>query len=334
MKISNIFYIIGLFTLLILPSCEDGWTGKEVIIEELTIANGDYVGCSGDSVQLWALDQNGDTTTNVKWYSSNGSVIVNSSGIAILYGGGVSEYNGASSAHIIAKSVADNVTSEPIKIESDNPSVLDQITDTWLAKQYFGDTVGVVSTNDSYTFYSQKLTINNGGTWSGEIIYSWLSNPDSIITLVRSGYYEMDTATWYGYNTSDSTRYNLLRVTKLPETTYRFSSYCTSVLDGSYNEDSTGTGSCQLISENNDTTYYSLSQFRVWCGTLGDQDGTVIDNICTYTYLDSIDTYTWQNVFPSDTTSKARIEANCSLTDTLGMENGWYPWAAYRSIRQ
>ena len=109
MKKFNLIYTISLLTLLAITSCEDYWTGQKEVITELTISSGDVVGCPGDSIKFWALDQNGDTTSNVYWHSSCYSV--DSTGFMIL------PWTGAA-CNVIAKAVADNVTSDPILVKT------------------------------------------------------------------------------------------------------------------------------------------------------------------------------------------------------------------------
>ena len=107
MKKLTLFFTTGLIVLLALPSCEDYWTGQEEVITKLTISNGNIIGCPGDSIKFWALDQNGDTTSNVYWHSTCNSV--DSTGFMVL------PLTGAA-CHIIAKAFADNVTSDPILV--------------------------------------------------------------------------------------------------------------------------------------------------------------------------------------------------------------------------
>jgi len=323
MKKINLLYAFSLFVLLVLPSCEDSWTGREVIIEELTISNGDIDGCIMDSVQLYALDQNGDTTTNVRWLSGNSTVTVDNSGLAVLVGGN-SEFSqdfGTASANIMAKSVADNVTSAPISIKSTNPSPLDQINGTWLAKSLGGDTLG--STAGGYVY--QSLTINSAGTWQGEV----RTETD---TTTGSGYFDVDITQWWGYNVSDTTWTNLQWVTKQPNSTMTFSTYCSN-----NNGTTVGSDSCRIVS-NGDTTYLTENTFTSYCSSAGDQDGSASDTsgawVCTYTALDTSN-YNLSNAdwtFPSDTTDRAFYDAMCSISDTLA--NLVPTWNSGKSVRQ
>ena len=68
----------------------------------------DYAGTI-DIYQLGSNDQDGDTTTNVWWISSNETVTVSSTGLATLSGN-------TASAHVMAKAVADNVTSPAVLV--------------------------------------------------------------------------------------------------------------------------------------------------------------------------------------------------------------------------
>ena len=98
MKKINLLYSVGLAALLIFPSCEDSWTGEEVVITELTIVNTTADNCYSDSVsvQFAAIDQDGDTTTNVWWISSNETVTVSSTGLATLSGNICTRYGQSS----------------------------------------------------------------------------------------------------------------------------------------------------------------------------------------------------------------------------------------------
>ena len=318
MKKINLLYLVGLAVLLIFPSCEDPWTGGEVIIKELSIVNGNVDGCWMDSVQLYAVDQDGDTTTNVWWISSNSTVTVTSTGLAILNGklldddGNPEQYDVGfvtASAHVMAKAVADNITSDPILVKSTNPSSIEQLTGTWLAKSLEGDTVG--TTSGSYVY--QSLITNSDGTWSGEV----RTDND---TTTGSGYFSSINTQWTGWSTVDSTNATVTWVTKNPNSLKEFSSYCS---DNDGTVVGTSNDSCRVISSG-DTTYLTTTLFGTYCGNIGDQDGTTdaSGTICTYTALDT----TMKNglLYNSD--------YSCELVDTLST---WVaPWNAGVSVRQ
>ena len=338
MKITNLFNILGLLSLLFLSNCEDGWTGEEVITTELTITNSDYVGCYGDSVQLWALDQNGDTTTNVNWFSGNGSVTVNSAGMATL--------GSIASAKIMARSVSDNITSNSISITSINPSPKDQIVGTWLASISNSDTIGMVAWGYKY----QKLTINANGTWSGEV-RTVLDD-----TSKGSGYFTLDTSSWLGTNMTWEARVSANEV---------FSTYCNSfdydLNDGYYGDGTQPSADGSLITSDTcrviettwtfndsifdyepayDTTF--VTNFSTYCSTLGDGDGTITDTlsvgagglVCSYSNLDTtqvaIDWNNWS--YPDTTSDRAFFNSVCNISDTLGGLVS--TWNSGKSVRQ
>mgnify|MGYP001430459805 CR=1 FL=1 len=123
MKKFNLIYTISLLTLLAITSCEDYWTGQKEVITELTISNGNVVGCPGDSIKFWALDQNGDTTSNVYWHSTCEDYYQDYYGYWTPYSyldatGFMILPQSGDACHVIAKAVADNVTSDPILVKT------------------------------------------------------------------------------------------------------------------------------------------------------------------------------------------------------------------------